>query len=124
MNKNLSSFMLSSHCCAICYEHYNLQIVSNPGMFHYSSIIYEVMQVLMRSVKLWYSSVTKDIFHLTGSFMISLSVSIQKIRLDKRDFPIWYRSDPNITTRVPDLVCLSTCKYMYVRIRNYTFIAN
>lgn len=78
----------------------------------------------MRSVKLWYSSVTKDIFHLTGSFMISLSVSIQKIRLDKRDFPIWSRSDPNITTRVPDLVCLSTCKYMYVRIRNYTFIAN
>lgn len=45
MNKNLSSFMLSSHCCAIRYEHYNLQIVSNPGMFHYSSIIYEVMQV-------------------------------------------------------------------------------
>lgn len=45
MNKNISSFMLSSHWCAIRYEHYNLQIVSNPGMFHYSSIIYEVMQV-------------------------------------------------------------------------------
>lgn len=45
MNKKKSSYMLSSHCCAIHYEHYNLQIVSNPGMFHYSSIIYEVMQV-------------------------------------------------------------------------------
>lgn len=72
---------------------------------------YEVMRV-DTSLCDWLSfdTVTIDIFQLTQSVIISLPVLYNKIRVDKIvqiEFP--YGSDPNITTRVLNLVHLCTC---------------
>lgn len=108
------------NCRAICYEHYDWQIVidrENSKNLRVKVRVDASRYVLLRFLDIWYITVTKDIFKVMRFLRSYCRLDTRKyvyIRLSRFSIRSW--SHPNITTLVLDLERLCTC--IYVRIRS------